>query len=79
MSFLEQVQKWFQGIVCHHGDEHATVTVKDGESLWKIAEDVTGDGKRWQEIADANPEYTWDASHTIHPGEKLKLPADWVR
>ena len=35
-------------------DGQAWHTVRQGESLWSIAEDVFGDGSRWPELFDAN-------------------------
>jgi hypothetical protein len=46
--------------------------VKDGDTLWSIAEAKLGDGNRWKEIATLNGLKDADA---ITPGQKLKLPA----
>jgi 5'-nucleotidase / UDP-sugar diphosphatase len=32
-----------------------TYTIKHGDTLWKIAATHYGDGKKWKQIADANP------------------------
>lgn len=45
-------------------------TVKKGESLWSIAFDYLGDGKRYPEIKALNNL----TSDTIDPGWKLKIP-----
>jgi nucleoid-associated protein YgaU len=46
-------------------------TVKTGDSLWSIAQEVYGDGNSWRSIATANnlsnPEF-------VHAGNELKLP-----
>lgn len=45
-------------------------TVKKGESLWSIAYDYLGDGKRYPEIKELNDL----KSYIIDPGWKLKIP-----
>jgi len=50
--------------------EYVIHTVKKGESLWSIAFDYLGDGKRYPEIKALNNL----TSDTIDPGWKLKIP-----
>ena len=52
----------------------AVHTVNEGESLWDIARDVLGDGHRFQEIIDLNPELKRFPDR-LRPGQVLKLPA----
>lgn len=47
-----------------------TYTVKKGDSLWKIASALLGNGARWPEIQKANGL----TSTTIHAGQVLKIP-----
>lgn len=49
-----------------------TYVVRQDESLWKIAARTLGDGARWKEIADANPDINPDR---ISKGQTLVLPA----
>lgn len=51
-----------------------TVTVKEGDSLSKIAKRELGDGNRWKEIYEANRDKIKDPD-LIHPGQVLTLPA----
>ena len=44
-----------------------------GQSLWSIAADVLGDGKRFQEILDLNPILGNDPNR-IFPGQELRMP-----
>ena len=44
--------------------------VQSGNSLWKIAKNLLGDGARWTEIAALNK----IENTIIRPGEVLKIP-----
>ena len=47
--------------------------VKDGDSLWKIAEQQLGDGMRYKEILLLNPAIS--ENQTLIVGTKLKIPS----
>jgi nucleoid-associated protein YgaU len=77
MSLIEKLRAFFE---CGHGDVvPKTVTVHKGDSLWAIAEHVTGDGNRWKELAEANPGKFDDSAYVIQPGEELTLPDSWCQ
>jgi nucleoid-associated protein YgaU len=48
-------------------------TVKDGDSLWEIAEARLGNGSRYKEIADLN-QTVLQGGVKVVPGMRLKLP-----
>jgi 5'-nucleotidase len=48
-----------------------TYTVRKGDTLWKIAASRYGNGKKWKEIADANPGLTPSA---LRVGQQIELP-----
>ncbi|UVC10037.1 tetratricopeptide repeat protein [Rhizobium sp. TH2] len=48
-------------------------TVNKGDSLWNIAKEILGDGQRFMEIIDLNPELKRYPDR-IQPGQMLKLP-----
>ncbi|MDT8320864.1 MAG: LysM peptidoglycan-binding domain-containing protein [Xanthomonadales bacterium] len=48
-------------------------TVKSGDTLWQIAEEVYGDGARYMKIFEANSALL-EAPDRIHPGQELKIP-----
>lgn len=77
MSFVDRLREWFGDVVCHDHDDHATVTVKEKDTLSGIAEKRVGDADRWPELVAANPDRTFDEHYTIYPGEKLKIPKSW--
>ncbi len=49
-------------------------TVKDGDSLWRIAADQLGNGSRYKEIIKLNADILED-EHSLALGTTLKLPA----
>lgn len=51
-----------------------TVTVKEGDSLSKIAKRELGDANKWHAIFEANRDKIKDPD-LIHPGQVLTLPA----
>ena len=50
-----------------------TYTVKSGDSLWKIAEAMYGNGSNYTKIFDANRDIL-DDPDKIFPGQVLKIP-----
>lgn len=50
-----------------------TYEVTKGDSLWKIAKHVYGDGTKWKLIADANAELIPNPDR-IKPGQVLVIP-----
>lgn len=52
-------------------DPDVTYTVRQGDTLWSIAEDELGSGTRWPEIAALNPET--DPGKLV-PGTTVKIP-----
>lgn len=51
-----------------------TVTVKKGDSLWKIAQKHLNNGSRWREIYELNKSVIGKNPDLIKPGQVLKLP-----
>jgi nucleoid-associated protein YgaU len=49
----------------------STYTIKTGDTLWRIATTHYGEGKKWKEIAEANPGL--DASK-LKVGQTITLP-----
>jgi hypothetical protein len=50
-----------------------SMEVVKGDSLWRIAERLVDDGRRWPELFAANQELI-DNPHLIYPGQVLTLP-----
>ena len=46
-------------------------TVRQGDTLWAIAQALLGNGWKWPKIAEANG---LTLPYTIYPGQKLKIP-----
>jgi tetratricopeptide (TPR) repeat protein len=51
----------------------AAYKVQRGQSLWSIANEVLGNGGRYQEILNLNPQLQGDPGRIV-PGQELKLP-----
>lgn len=50
-----------------------TYTVQSGDTLWKISQEVYGDGSKYMKIFEANTGLLKDPDH-IFPGQKLLIP-----
>jgi len=51
--------------------QSAQYSIVKGDTLRRVAERLYGDGRRWREIAKANPEVNF---RRLRPGQRLKLP-----
>ena len=49
-------------------------TIKSGDTLSDIAQELLGDANRWKEIYKMNKDVIGDNPDMIHPGTKLSLP-----
>lgn len=59
--------------VASEGQEAVFHTVKSGDTLWAIAQEVYGDGNRFTEIFEANKPMLTDPD-LIYPGQVLRCP-----
>lgn len=48
-------------------------TVRQGDSLWSLAAEYLGDGNRWREIWEANPQI--EHPRRLEPGQVLTIPS----
>lgn len=55
--------------------EGGSYTVAAGDDLWSVAERLLGEGRRWRELARANPELLSDPTTRLTAGARLRLPA----
>ena len=53
--------------------ENRTYMVQSGDTLWKIAEEMYGDGSRYMKIFDANSSLL-EHPDRIFPGQELTIP-----
>ena len=51
-----------------------SVTVRSGDTLWKIAQENLGHGTRWREVLAVNPAIT--SPEALKAGMQINLPAD---
>lgn len=51
----------------------ARYTVQSGDTLWKIADEVYGDGARYADIFAANRDLLESPDHIL-PGQEIELP-----
>lgn len=52
-----------------------TYTVKSGDSLWKIAQKLYGNGSQYTKLYNANKGVIGNNPNLIYPGQVLKIPA----
>lgn len=52
-----------------------TYTVKSGDSLWKIAQKLYGDGSQYTKLYNANKKVVGNNQNLIFPGQVLKIPS----
>jgi nucleoid-associated protein YgaU len=50
-------------------------TIKEGDTLWKIAQETLGDGNHYEKIVEANLEVIKDADK-IYPGQTIRIPTN---
>ena len=55
--------------------DQKTYTVIAGDSLWKIAQNLLGNGSLYPKIIAANPGTLKDEHTVIHPGDVLVIPS----
>lgn len=55
------------------GSDDQFYTIEKGDTLWKIAEKIYGDGAKYQKIFEVNREVIKDADK-IFPGQKIRIP-----
>ncbi|MEB3299467.1 MAG: N-acetylmuramoyl-L-alanine amidase [Candidatus Sericytochromatia bacterium] len=54
--------------------QEGTVTIRRGDTLWRLAETHLGDARRWREIYEANRDRLQDPNLLV-PGQILRLPS----
>lgn len=55
--------------------------IEPGDSPYAIAAQISGDGARWKELVEANPQKPRSVSgafQTLLPGEVLCIPSSWI-
>jgi len=54
-------------------DVYETITIKEGDTLWDLAQSYLGDGYRYKEFLESNTFASGNAD-LIYPGEELSVP-----
>lgn len=59
--------------------EQKTYTVQSGDSLYKIARDMTGNGENYKELYELNKDTIGKNPSLIMDGAELKIPQSWQK
>lgn len=64
-----------QGLARQPESTSSSYVVAAGDDLWSIATSHLGQGRRWREIAEANPQTLADPTRDLVPGTTLQIPS----
>ena len=75
MGIFDQIKNAFGGKAASKPVEadSETYTVQSGDTLWRISEQVYGDGSSYMKIFEANTGLLENPDH-IFPGQELTIP-----
>ena len=73
MGIFDQIKSAFGGKAEFVEAASETYTVQSGDTLWRISEEVYGDGSHYMKIFEANTGIMESPEHTL-PGQELKIP-----
>lgn len=62
-----------EGVTEPAPQESKTYEIQSGDSLWKIAERLTGDGRNWKKLYEMNRDVLGDDPDRIRIGQVLRL------
>ncbi|MEH1845212.1 MAG: LysM peptidoglycan-binding domain-containing protein [Nostoc sp.] len=70
-NYMSEISDEAQALLVGGGQN---VKVKRGDSLWKIASNYCGDGRKWPQIYNSNKGTIGSNPNLIKPGQVLYVP-----